>query len=250
MNRLVSAFVLIGLLSGGAYAATPTYNYRNIYGYGTYPGASPVVYGNTTPQKVRKPHTHDGMYVVARAELSLLNWKNKYSMDADANTAAAESDSDSYSFKPVFGGSVAAGWHFSDDLRADIEAGYIGYFKDNDFAAEFSLSVPYLMAAAYHDFDNGVYLGAGLGAGFVTAKISGTDFDNTSSKTNVSPMVGLMLGFTHRMDDKLVLDLRYRLAGMTGVKQKATIRGGNHWLENKIDYILDNSISLGLRYEF
>ena len=68
-----------------------------------------------------------------------------------------------------------------------------------------------------------------------------------------------MAGYSHKLDDNMVLDLRYRIAGMYGTNQKrewksgTTILGedvGGKYLENKIGLILDNSISIGIRYEF
>lgn len=65
-----------------------------------------------------------------------------------------------------------------------------------------------------------------------------------------------MLGYTQELDDNLVLDIRYRLAGFTGTKHKRNFEYGaaavyyGGYLENKIGLILDNSISVGIRYEF
>ncbi len=251
MNRLFSVCLLTGLFVGDAIAASPSYVYPDSYGYGGYPAPSPVVYGvpsaSAATNNSPRPHTHDGMYLVARAELSFLNWENKYDLGPDVPQLI----SDKYSFKPVFGGDVAFGTHFGNTAwRGEIEAGYVGFFKDNDYKSEFSLSVFDVMANAYYDFASGVYLGVGAGAGIVTTKISGTDFEKTYSKNAVVPMGGLMLGWTHRMDEKLVLDLRYRLAGIMGTKQRANLKDSTYALENKIDFILDNSLSIGLRYEF
>ena len=79
-------------------------------------------------------------------------------------------------------------------------------------------------------------------------------FDGSDrKKTSIVPMAALMFGYTQKLDDNLVLDIRYRLAGMTGMKQKFDFQDRydvNHWFQNKIDTILDNSISVGIRYEF
>ncbi len=252
MKSLFSSCLLMGLFVGNAVAAVPSYVYPDNYVYGGYPTPSPVVYGMPAAATVGsnnsvRPHTHDGMYLVARAELSFLNWENKYDLGPDVPQLV----SDKYSFKPVFGGDVALGVHFGASAwRGEIEAGYVGFFKDNDYKSEFSLSIFDVMANAYYDFASGVYLGVGAGAGIITTKISGTDFAETYSKNTVVPMGGLMLGWTHRMDEKMVLDLRYRLAGIMGTKQNADLKDSAYTLENKIDFILDNSLSVGLRYEF
>ena len=50
-----------------------------------------------------------------------------------------------------------------------------------------------------------------------------------------------------------MLDLRYRLSAMTGLDQRIGMlddAGASHWFQNDIDFIMDNSISIGIRYEF
>ncbi len=238
MIKLVSVSLLAVLVSSASFAA-PSYITRNS------DGGYNVTYDYRDKAK-------SGWYVTARAELSFLNWKNKYSTDDDY-IGDAKYDSDKYSFEPVFGGNLSAGYHFGYFWRGEVEAGYIGYFNDKDSASEFELSVPYLMANGYYDFANGLYVGAGAGIAMPTTKLSGVIFSERESKTEVSPMAGVMLGWAHKLDDNLVLDIRYRLAGFGGTKQKIDFIDGRdfpHYLENKIGLVLDNSISLGLRYEF
>lgn len=199
-----------------------------------------------------------GWYGALRAEMNFLNWKNKYS--SDASTINSNLDSDNYSFEPVFGADVAFGRHFGYFWRAELEAGYITKFTDEDEGYKFALSVPYVMANGYYDFTNGVYLGAGAGLAFPMTELADDAFTaGGGKKTGFSPMLGLMAGYSHKLDDNIVLDLRYRLAGFYGTKQKrewipgTTILGedvGGRYLENKIGLVLDNSISIGIRYEF
>lgn len=241
MKKLVSLVVLLGLAT--AANAAPSYVQRdNRGGY------------NVTYDYMDKAKT--GWYITGRAEVSFLNWKNKYS----SNFPRVNDDfnSDDYSFEPVFGGSLAAGRYFNYVWRGEIEGGYIGQFSDEDNGFSFKLSVPYLMANGYYDFANGLYVGGGLGVAMPTTKLSYENFKSgDGDKTSVSPMAGVMLGYTQELDDNLVLDIRYRLAGFTGTKHKrnfeyydgaAALHGA--YLENKIGLILDNSISVGIRYEF
>ena len=199
-----------------------------------------------------------GWYVAGRAEMSFLNFKNEYSGLPD-DSVDGRYDNDKYSFESVFGGSLAAGKRIDYFWRAEVEAGYLGYFEDEDAAAKFSISMPYMMINGYYDFTNGLYVGAGLGASLAKYEMSSAPYflDFKKEKTTFSPMVGLMFGYAHRLDDNLVLDLRYRLAGMSGTELKTPVEVQNYTGESfianfksKTGMILDNSISLGIRYEF
>lgn len=238
MKKLFTLFVALGITT--AASAAPSYIKPDAK------GGYDVTYNYTDKAKT-------GWYITGRAEVSFLNWKNKYSTDDDF----APNDkygSDEYSFEPVFGGSLAGGYHFGYFWRGEAEAGYIGYFNDKDSAAEFTMSIPYLTANAYYDFTSGLYVGGGLGMAVPTMTIDSVFFDGSDrKKTSIVPMAALMFGYAQKLDDNLVLDIRYRLAGMTGMKQKFDFQDRydvNHWFQNKIDTILDNSISVGIRYEF
>ncbi len=238
MKKITSVLVLLGLVSGAAVAA-PSHITRS--GNGAY---------NVTYDYTDKAKT--GWYIGGRAELSFLNWKNKYSSDyADVDTSY---DDDKYSFEPVFGGSLAAGYRFDYFWRAELEAGYIGQFSDSEDGFDFKMSAPYLMANAYYDFANDVYVGAGAGIAMPTTKLDSAYFNGGDrEETTVSPMLGVMLGYSYELDYNLVLDLRYRLAGFWGTEHERSIRitpTESASFENKIGLILDNSLSIGIRYEF
>ena len=240
MKRLVSLAVLIGL-TGPALAA-PSYLTRDSN------GGYVVTYDYTDKAKT-------GWYIGGRAELGFWNWENKYSVDSDL--AANEAfNSDKYSFEPAFGGSVFGGKRFAYFWRAELEAGYLGYFEDKDAAAEFTMQIPYVMLNGYYDFTNGLYLGAGVGVAMPITTIDVVYADGSDrTEYGVAPMAGVMLGYSYELDYNLVLDIRYRLAGMTGVDQRInnlqfTDGSGMTWFQNDIDFILDNSISIGIRYEF
>lgn len=243
MKKMVPFLSLIGLISYGANAA-PSYLTRDTK------GGYIVTYDYTDKAK-------SGWYMGARADLNLWNWENKYSVDADL-TGLGSVDADKYSFEPVFGGSIFAGRTVSYFWRAELEAGYMGYFQDKDGESEFSMQIPYLMLNGYRDFINGIYIGAGLGIAMpittmdLSPTLATTDGDNRKEYHFV-PVAGIMVGYSYELDDNLVLDLRYRLSGMTGFDQRINMYDAgeaSHWLQNDIDLILDNSISIGLRYEF
>ena len=67
-------------------------------------------------------------------------------------------------------------------------------------------------------------------------------------------MLGVMLGYTYELDYNLTLDIRYRLAGLMGNEIERTFEyiGDNNTYDINSDtgLILDNSISVGIRYNF
>ena len=120
------------------------------------------------------------------------------------------------------------------------------------------------MANGYYDFANGLYVGAGLGVALPKTELDDDAFKSGGrSERNVSPMVGLMAGWSYHLDYNLLLDFRYRLAMLWGpehtraYRDGASVDYGTSTLDltgveftNDIGLILDNSISVGLRYEF
>lgn len=244
MKRLVSLSAVMAFIAMPAFAAPRNATPSHITKDGN--GGYDVTYNYKDKAKT-------GWYLTGRAELSFLNFKNKYSSASEF--AADESHSeDKYSFEPVFGGSLAAGKKINYFWRAELEAGYLGFFEDEDEVAKFSISMPYLMVSGYYDFTNGLYVGAGLGASLAQYKISGDYFRGyDKDKTTFAPMAGLMFGWTHQLDDNLVVDLRYRLAGMTEAELKLYFQDTadqTYWFKSKTGMILDNSVSFGIRYEF
>ena len=240
MKKILSVAVITALTATIANAA-PSHLSR------TKDGGFKVTYDYTEKSKT-------GWYVGGRAELSLMNWENKYS--SNAPTTIAEFDSDKYSFEPVFGGSLFAGHTFNYFWRAELEAGLIGQFSDKDMGVEFKMTVPYIMMNGYYDFTNGMYLGAGLGIAVPKTEIDYAGFETGNrSKRTVSPMGALMAGYTYKLDSNLALDLRYRFAMFSGTTHERTFSDyspelDGYTFKNKVGLVLDNSISLGLRYEF
>lgn len=253
MKKITSAFLILGLM-GGAASAAPSYIQRDgRYGYN-------VTYDYTDKAK-------SGWYLTGRAELAFWNWKNKYSLDNATVDDITNIDlgSDKYSFEPVFGGSVSFGKKIRHLWRLEGEAGYLGYFEDKDNGVDFSMSAPYALINGYYDFSNGLYVGLGAGAAMVIKTLDEQDFISGDRRDiSVSPMGAVMLGWTHKLDDNFVIDLRYRLAGFDGGDQSrrrpvwSTVPDADGYypeigtVDLKVDagFVLDNSISIGLRYEF
>lgn len=231
--------ILFSILALPAYAAPSHIQYDGWNGY------------NVTYNYTDKPKS--GWYVGGRAELSFLNFKNKYSSDApDAGINGGSSDK--YSFEPVFGGSLSFGHRFNYFWRGEIEGGVIGYFKDADSVAEYTMTTPYLMLNGYYDFLNGLYVGAGVGIATPRTTLDINNFEGDRSKYSFSPIGAIMLGWSHELDDNIVLDIRYRFAGFGGMKLDrdiVAINGSARYdFQVKTGFVMDNSISIGLRYEF
>jgi len=201
-------------------------------------------------------------YIGMNLDLNLLNWSNKYKAYPEEAVYNAAFDHDDYRFKMLIGGHIVAGYRFNPGWRMDIEGGFTSEFEDSDNGISFKLSVPYVTADVYHDFKNGLYLGIGGGVAFPTISMEWEHFtSNNSSKTATSPMGAAMLGYTYYLSENLILDVRYRFAGFKGPRLK---RGVTGWppegtieetaplesLETKVGFMMDNSISIGLKYEF
>ena len=198
-------------------------------------------------------------YVGMNLDINLLNWTNKYKALPVAFNDAF--DHDDYRFKPLVGGHIVAGYRFNPGWRADVEGGFTSEFEDSDNGISFKFSVPYVTANVYHDFKNGLYLGVGGGAAFPTIKMEWEHFTaNDSSKTEASLMGAAMLGYAYYLSESLILDVRYRFAGFKGPKLKRgvteySVQIGDQEVplqsvETKIGFMMDNSISIGLKYEF
>lgn len=184
-------------------------------------------------------------YLDVRADLSFLSWKNKYMYDID-------SSSDEFGFKSVFGADIAVGCKLSDFSRVDVELGYIGNYSEQETEyitgyltekTDFDLSTFYTSLNGYYDFASGVYVGLGAGLAIVETSLNHSALAKVS-KTSVSPMGAVMVGLTHALNDVLNLNIQYRFAAFSG----STL--DDIGVKTKIGLITDNSISVGLHYEF
>ena len=242
MKKIVSLAVLAALTTTVADAA-PSYIKRDANGgYG-------VTYDYTDKAK-------NGWYVGGRAELSFLNFDVDSVTTRLADPAGVFEGVEEYSLETLFGGSLFAGKTFKYFWRAELEAGLIGQLEDKGDGLDFKMTVPYVMANGYYDFTNGLYVGAGVGIAMPTTEFDNIYLDSGDRKEQtVSPMVGIMLGYAHELDYNLTLDIRYRLAAFQGMEHNldasaAGVANGLESFKNEIGLILDNSLSIGIRYNF
>ncbi|MBO5834235.1 MAG: outer membrane beta-barrel protein [Alphaproteobacteria bacterium] len=236
MKKIVSLAVLAALTTPAI--AAPSYLSR------TKDGGYNVTYDYNDKAKT-------GWYIGGRAELSFLNWENEYT--SDYGDIVPEYSSDKYSYESVFGGSFFVGHTFNYFWRAEVEAGIIGQFDDQDEGVEFKMTVPYVLANGYYDFTNGLYVGLGAGIALPKTELDALNFvPGDRSERAVSAMGAVMLGWAYKLDYNLTLDLRYRLAVFGGTEHVRDFVYDETVFEftNEMGLILDNSISLGVRYEF
>lgn len=240
MKRLLALFCVMTCLPVVAFAKDSDEHFyvKNIYG--------DVNMGYVVKANRSAEHAYMGI----RADLSLLNWKNDYK-DQDG----VKKGSDSFDFKPLLGMDLFAGYRFNENVRADLELGYIGNYSETEteyyYTPEktyFDLETYYLIANGYYDFKYGLYAGAGIGAALMNVSIDHSAFDKATD-THVSPMWAAMFGWTYGLDDKIDLDVRYRFAMFHGGDVSVNTGGGSY-IKTEIGYVIDNSLSVGVRYNF
>ena len=198
-------------------------------------------------------------YVGGRVGLHLMSWKNKYKGSPSNYKFDNDENHDDYTFEPVFGGNIFAGYRFTPNWRGDVEFGYMTQFSDSDNGFTFKLQTPYITANAYYDFESGIYLGAGVGMAFPRGTLDWEYFEKDSaSETKLSFMGALMAGYSYNLSESVALDFRYRLGMFNGPKWTRNVMSGVtdvngtelESLQTKVGFVIDNSLSLGLRYEF
>ena len=203
-------------------------------------------YGSETSINYRQTSKPQKWYVGAHADLSFLSWKNEYTY------GSMPDGSDKFDFKPVLGADIALGLEFDENWRADLEFGYVGNYSEQETEyydtyytekTDFNLATMYLTANGFYTFGAGVYAGLGAGAAIVETSLNHSSLARVS-KTKVSPMGAVMLGWSSRMAEKTYFDIRYRLAAFSGPTLS------DIGVKTKIGWIMDNSVSAGIRYEF
>ena len=199
--------------------------------------------GNTT-KAVKKQHR---AYVGFGVDLSFLNWHNEYT-----GLNGADLGSDSFHFKPLIGMHGTVGYRPADRWRTDLEFGYIGkyseseteYYSDSPTEKTVFDMINYdITVNGYYNFWRGMYAGIGTGAAIIKTSLDNTNYYKTSS-TDVSLMGALMLGWSTKVEDRVDLDLRYRVALFDG----GSVTVADVKTDEKM--VTDMSFSVGVRYNF
>ncbi len=222
---------------------------------------NPVVVKKTKSNTFKNQDNDAGynVYLAGNLAMNIWNWKNDY----NSNYAGTDLlfSQDEYSGETVFGGNVALGVYLSKNWRMDLELGLTKEFEDYDEAATYTLSMPYLMANAYYDFDSGFYLGGGLGIVRSNVTIDGLLFQNSTSGAKYTDnlfKVGVAAGYAFRFGNNMHIDLRYRLSGIQGPEISRTFLWDQYNDGNYRDFslkitsglVLENAFSVGLRVSF
>jgi opacity protein-like surface antigen len=167
--------------------------------------------------------------------------------------------------KPVFG-SIGAGYHFNDYLRAELNIGYFpgqkSSFSVDDGATSASAN---LNNHAWTGMLNGYvdlgtyagltpYIGAGVGLYQSNRKLTASyddgipadSFELTDKKTQYSFAYTLNAGLAYQLSKNLLLDVGYQYLSAPDAEYQ-TIEGVNDYPVKKgLDY---NQIKVGLRYD-
>lgn len=200
----------------------------------------------------RAPRARSNWYLGGRVGLDLLTWRNEYTATPASAITDPDSDHDTYIFEPVFGGDLFLGYHFTPNWRGDLELGYISQYSDTDNGITFNMSTFYGTLNAYYDFTNRFYVGGGLGFAFPRTELQWEYFTKSSKESDMSMMLALMAGWTYDLSNEVVLDLRYRISGWWGPDFTRGVSGYAPLtaIETNVGFVLDNQLTIGLRYEF
>lgn len=228
-------------LSGAGFAAPMAY--RNMY------TNSDVFIGENIGQMAPS-----GKYsVAARFDYSLINFDNEYSLKSDPS----DSETDKFSFEPVLGFDVAAGYQFSPKWRAELNYGFTGKFEDSDSDTTYEQRTSFLTINGIYTIQEwnttSIYAGAGLGVGFLTTKHGGVGTFHPSAETTESSVGfagSLQFGLEEKISSDVRLVLSYKLGYMTGHEQSILLADESDYFVSKNTGILSNSFGLGLRFTF
>jgi opacity protein-like surface antigen len=188
----------------------------------------------------------------------------------------------------TFGGSIAFGYDFEKKfnvpIRAEVEYAAFSQAENKRnvtvidgnqtayYTSKQTFNIQTLFLNAYWDIPTGTdfapYVGAGLGAGFITTKGIGSGTlwnngtfnrswsDSTGYKTvtNFAWNVGAGLGY--ELTDYATVDLGYRFVGLGSVKTKTgRDSDGDEWdsgdsISHKTDNLYQHQVALGMRFTF
>lgn len=141
---------------------------------------------------------------------------------------------------------VAAGYHFSNNIRLEVAGNYWRHSLRNEFTVPgFSSSFQMInvMGNAYYDFDFGSsfvpYIGVGLGWAHQWVSASSQNI-TASSARNLLAAQGIV-GLDYKITDNVRIGVNYHLVGFAG---------NNHNNQFRRTHNLENQFNIGLSYYF
>ena len=238
--KKISVIVILTMLPCIAGAA----RYSNPYKMNNYKSNKELQLAKT--RTVNTP-SESKFYVGIHADLSLLSWKNEYKSDG------VDAGSEKFKMKTFGGADVDFGYKFNEKWSAELELGYGGkYSRTEDFSTDktkYNLSVMYFGVNGFYNIYKGIYAGIGTGGAVVKSSIEynlGTKYKG--SKTEISPMGALMLGYKYDVNEHLGIDFRYRFSAFNGPKFGFNAAGTD--VDIKTGLITNHTVSLGIKYGF
>lgn len=199
----------------------------------------------------------DDWYIGANVMMNMWSWKNEY--DSNYSGVDIAFDADVYSFERVLGGSLAVGNIFDGGWRAELEVGMTSEFKDESEFATYTMAAPYLVANVYHDFDVGLYIGAGAGVVRPETKLDlrlPTELAKFAEQS-WSPKASVMFGYILKFNYNFGLDFKYRYSMFKGNKMSGAFLWDQehgfiekYGLDINSELVEEHTFSAGVRYKF
>lgn len=230
----------LGFMCADATAAAVRRTYRNIY-------------TDNNMITVEDPVVSDAgrFYAGARFDYTLANFTNTYSTATDSAT-----EDDAFSFKPMLGFDATFGYQFSDKWRGELNYANTGKFEDKDSNTTFDISASIFTVNGIYTIkqwsETSLFVGAGLGAGYLTTKWSGAGVfapNAETSKSSLGFVADAQIGLEQLISDAVRLVLYYKLGYMTGHTQEIRLLDDDMFIVDN-GGILTNSFGIGLRLMF
>ncbi len=168
---------------------------------------------------------------------------------------------DKYSFESMMGFTASVGRWYTKHWRIELEGGYTGEHSDAADDIEFAISAPYLTFNALYNTPEqrwgGFYVGPGLGIAFPMTRITGpsTFLTGQETKRQFSPIAALHFGYQLPLGDRFALDIGYKFSTFMGTNHTRQVEDAydpstTYDFTRKTGWVMNNSVSIGLRYYF
>ena len=177
----------------------------------------------------------------------------------DAGTGCATCSATDHTGGYQLGASGFIGHILTPNWSVEMEIGHLFEYSHRNCSHggcyTIGLATPFAVASAVYNTNardwGWLYFGAGIGV--AAPELSVKDFpDGTRSNTNLSLMPSVMAGYRTRISDAWFFDFGYRLGlfNVDEMRHNAEVAGNMETFSNKIGWVMNHSISLGLVYAF